>query len=46
VNADRAIDIGIALSQAFDRSGIIGTDADTQKMTNAARPRSIQGRIK
>ncbi|MCY1546912.1 hypothetical protein D9M68_829370 [compost metagenome] len=45
VDTYRTVDIGITLGQAFDRRGVVGANADTEKMANATRSRSAQRRI-
>ena len=40
-----AINIGIAFAQSFDRRRVVGTDANTQEVTNTAHARSRQRRI-
>ncbi len=42
MHADRAIDIRVALGQRLYRSGIVGTDANAEKMPDAALARSLQ----
>ncbi|MNP01865.1 hypothetical protein D3C76_936930 [compost metagenome] len=45
VHADRTIDVDITLGQVLDRLRVLGTHADTEKMPDATRPRSIEGDI-
>ncbi|GAO91959.1 hypothetical protein PSA5_04600 [Pseudomonas syringae pv. actinidiae] len=45
MNADRAVDIGIAIGKRLDRTGVVGTDADAQKMPDTSTPRCLKGCI-
>ncbi|MCY1184994.1 hypothetical protein D9M73_257340 [compost metagenome] len=45
MNTHRTVDIAVALAQVLDRLGIVGTDADAQKVADATRAGRIQGRI-
>jgi hypothetical protein len=42
VHTNRAINIGITFSQAFNRRSIVSANTNTQEMPDTARPRSIQ----
>ena len=41
----RAVDIGVLFTQGLDRPGVVGTDANAQKMPDPAFARSLQGSI-
>jgi hypothetical protein len=45
MHADRAVDVVITLGQGFDIGGIVGTDADTQKVTYPALTGCIESSI-
>ena len=45
MHAYRAIDIRVALGQALDHGGVVGTDANTQEVADASGARRIQGSI-
>ena len=45
VDTYRAIDIGIAIRQGFDITGVIGTHADAQEMTDPALAGGFKGCI-
>jgi hypothetical protein len=45
MHANRAIDVLITLSQGFDIGGIVGTDADTQKVPYPALTGSIESSV-
>jgi hypothetical protein len=45
VNTYGAVDISVALGDRLDRGGIVGADADTEKMPDATIARRLQGGI-
>ncbi len=45
VNTYGAVDISVALGDRLDRGGIVGADADTEKMPDATVARRLQGGI-
>ena len=45
MDTHRAIDIVVALAQVFYRLGVVGTDSDTQEMTDTAGAGGIQSNI-
>ena len=45
MHTHRAINIGIAFAQGLDRRRVVGTDANTQEVTNTAPARSRKRRI-
>ncbi|BAW22199.1 Uncharacterized protein KF715C_ch16260 [Pseudomonas putida] len=45
VHAHRAIDIGVLLAQRLHGTGVFGTDANTQKMTDPTLTRCLQSGI-
>ncbi|MNE43776.1 hypothetical protein D3C80_1379700 [compost metagenome] len=45
MNPHRTVDIAVALAEVLDRLGVVGTDADTQKVTDTSRPGRLEGGI-
>src|SRR6059058_6249155 len=46
MDADRAVDIGIALGERFDVSCVFDAHANTEKVTDAALTSRFEGRVK
>ncbi|MNP31587.1 hypothetical protein D3C76_1247140 [compost metagenome] len=45
MDAYRAVNVAVTLTQVFDRLGVVGTDADAQEMADTTGAGSLKGRI-